>query len=129
MATLQKKCHPVDIPSLLLGLTGKSLDLMKFDDESHLIDRWLGHPSQYKLLYRASEHHFDTNEYHKLCDGIPNLLVLVRTQFNKTIGAYTPLSFDKGGVGYKTDRSRKSFLFSLSLEDIYPLQNPSSAIY
>jgi hypothetical protein len=43
------------------------------------------------LLYRASEHEFSVKEFHRLCDGETNTLVLVKTEFNKIIGGFTPI--------------------------------------
>ena len=33
-----------------------------------------------RLLYRASEHNFDLKAFHKLCDGIPHTLAIVKTE-------------------------------------------------
>jgi hypothetical protein len=32
--------------------------------------------------------------FHKLCDKIPDTLVLLETEFNKKIGGFTPLLWD-----------------------------------
>lgn len=42
-------------------------------------------------MFRASENNFSVKEFHKLCDGIPNTLTLVKTEFNKVIGGFTPI--------------------------------------
>ena len=76
---MEKIVNLAEIPSKIVGLKEKTINPLKYFHESHLLSHWLEYPGQYKLLYRASEHDFDTGVYHQLCDGIPNLLVLVRT--------------------------------------------------
>ena len=46
-------------------------------------------PNEVKLLFRASEHNFSAKAFHQKCDNIEDTLVLIRTQFGKTIGGYT----------------------------------------
>ena len=43
------------------------------------------------LLYRASEHNFSVKEFHQLCDGETNTLVLAKTEFGKIIGGFTSI--------------------------------------
>jgi hypothetical protein len=69
-----------------------------------------------QLIFRASEHRFRSNIFHKLCDRIPHTLVLVKTNHDKIIGGYTPIEWDVDKDDtYTTDESGSSFLFSLSL--------------
>lgn len=44
-----------------------------------------------KLLYRASENKFSMEKFYEKCSNIPHTLILVKTEFNKIIGGYTPL--------------------------------------
>ena len=44
-----------------------------------------------RLLFCASKHEFSAAEFHRLCDVIPDTLVLVRSEKGKTFGGYTPL--------------------------------------
>jgi len=71
-----------------------------------------------KVIFRASEHGFRVQEFHKKCDKESNLLVLVKSSKNKTFGAYT------GSVAYPFTgewfiESVKSFLFSVDYQEIY----------
>ena len=42
-----------------------------------------------EILFRASEHGFSAKAFHEKCDNQEDTLVLVRTEFGKTIGGYT----------------------------------------
>jgi hypothetical protein len=44
---------------------------------------------QVKLLYRASDPGFCAEKFHQKCDGIPNTLTVVRTEFDKKIGGFS----------------------------------------
>lgn len=84
----------------------------------------LNNPDKVELLYRASLNKFSAQAFHKRCDGVPNTLTLVRTEFNKVIGGFTSYPWQSEG-GYVGDTSRKAFLLSLDLEEImYPVQLP-----
>ncbi len=48
---------------------------------------------QAKLLYRASDNDFCTKKFHDKCDGIPNTLTVIWTEFDKKIGGFTPLKW------------------------------------
>ena len=50
-------------------------------------------PKEFKLLYRASEHNFKAAAFHQKCDNIPNTVTLVKTQFGKVFGGFTPLTW------------------------------------
>jgi len=54
-------------------------------------------------LFRASDHGFSAKEFHKHCDHIPHTLVLIKTNFGKIIGGYTPLKWNKDLNGYAKD--------------------------
>ena len=83
----------------------------------------------YRLLYRASENDYSVGKFHDKCDGVKNTLTLVRTQKDKVIGGFTPLPWrSTSGSEIEADNSRKSFMFSLSLAEKYPLTNPNVAV-
>lgn len=44
-----------------------------------------------KLLYRASEDKFSIEKFYEKCSNIPHTLILIKTDFDKIIGGYTPL--------------------------------------
>ena len=50
-------------------------------------------PSEMKLLFRASQHSFSAKAFHQRCDKTEDTLVLVRTEFGKTLGGYSGYSW------------------------------------
>ena len=62
------------------------------------------------LLYRASEHNFDSQKFHELCDGKGPTLVIIRSTTKRLFGGYSSKSwFSYGGYVFAPG----SFLFSL----------------
>lgn len=55
--------------------------------------------------------------FHKSCEDIPNILVLVKTSYGKLIGGFTPLGFSSIRDVYVNDPQLKSFLFSITEGD------------
>ena len=47
-------------------------------------------------LFRASEHGFSVASFHQKCDNQEDTLVLIRTEFGKTIGGYTHYPWTSG---------------------------------
>lgn len=62
-----------------------------FEEQKRFLFEALEKPREIKLLFRASEHNFRAAEFHKYCDGIANTLTIVKTQYGKIIGGYTPI--------------------------------------
>jgi hypothetical protein len=72
---------------------------------------------------------FSAFAFHQICDNIAHTLVLVRTEFGKTIGGYTPLIWNAMPDGrYDLDEHKKSFLFSLDSLERMSLVDPVKAI-
>lgn len=96
-----------------MGFT--SLITKEFEDIKLLIDS-LNKPKSFKLLFRASQHNFESSKFHQLCDGKENTLTLIKTEFGKIIGGFTPLAWEsKNPAEIVEDPSEKSFIFSISL--------------
>ena len=74
-----------------LELPGSSL--VEGKEENLFLGKLFEHRniSHAHLLFRASEHEFSIKEFHKLCDGESNTMVIVRTEFNKIIGGFTSI--------------------------------------
>jgi len=49
----------------------------------------LNNPPELKLLYRASEHSFSVEEFHRKCDNKPNTLIIAKTKHKKVIAGFT----------------------------------------
>ncbi len=79
-------------------------------------------------MFRASENGFSAPAFHAKCDNIPNTLTIVKTNFGKTIAAFTPLTWE--GSGYKHDGSGKGFLLQVDLNNKYaPTRLPAYSVY
>ena len=69
-----------------------------------------------ELMFRASKHDFSAKAFHKKCDNHEDTLVLVRTEFGRTIGGYTHYPWTSpDSVEYVIDSGRRAFLFSLDM--------------
>ena len=85
-------CNKID--SKIIGSDSVGQEQLRF------IQQALGRPATMKLLFRASEHGFSAKEFHRWCDGKAPTLVVVRTNFGKTLGGYTPVPWKSvGGDG------------------------------
>ena len=49
------------------------------------------------LIYRASDRGFSVERFHKLCDNIPNTILIVKTEFDVVFGGFSPQAWS--GVG------------------------------
>ena len=55
-------------------------------------------------IYRGSEHGFKANDFHRRCDNIASTLTIIRTEFNKTIAAFTSLPWKSDShMSYSVD--------------------------
>lgn len=62
--------------------------------------------------------------FHKICDNVKSLLIVIKTKHGKVIGGYTPLAFPSTNrVNIVSDPKNGSFLFSLTEGDILPIKN------
>ena len=57
------------------------------------IEKELNYPKELVLLYRASENNFSAATFHKKCGDRPNTLTIVKTEFGKTVAAFTPYAW------------------------------------
>ncbi len=80
-----------------------------------------------KLVYRASEDGDTPYKFHRLCDGLRPLIVLVKTTYNKRFGGFTEAFFESTDepIG---KRSNTSFLFNLDREKAFDIMEGQSAI-
>ena len=91
--------------------------------------RKIGKAKGLKLLFRASEHEFSAAKFHEKCDNKPHTLTLMRNEFGKTIGGYTPVCWNAVRSGYAPDPSLASFLLSVDLGEVFRLKDANKAIY
>ena len=73
---------------------------------------------EFKLLYRANVHGFESNHFHSKCDGHANTLTILKASKSSFIfGGFTSASWGSSDQ-YKPDQN--SFLFSLTNKDNKP---------
>ena len=78
-------------------------------------------PRRVERIFKASDHNFKVEAFHKHCDNIEDTLVLVNTEFGKVIGGFThypwksPAHFEEE----VKDKARKAFIFSLDMKEKY----------
>ena len=79
------------------------------------------------LLYRASEHNFDADKFHELCDGKGKTLVIVRSKKTQNLfGGYSTVAWFSNG-SYSS--APGSFLFSLDKQTKHNIfRNEENAI-
>lgn len=77
----------------------------------------LGKPKSLNLLFRGSRDGFTAAEFHKKCDNIINTLVLVRTEYGKTIAGFTESPWNAVANNYVHGTNKKCFLLSLDLRE------------
>ena len=82
------------------------------------------------MLFRASKHGFSAKAFHEKCDNQEDTVVLVRTEFGKTIGGYTHYPWKPvGSIGeWFDDSKRRAFLFSLDMRQKFVPQEDENLI-
>ena len=73
-----------------------------------------------KKLYQATTYDGSPENFHKLCDNIPNTLILYETKGNRRFGAFISISLN---LGMPRTKDKNCFLFSLDRKKIYILKN------
>jgi hypothetical protein len=82
------------------------------------INKALNSPKSLQLIFRASEHQFKASEFHRLCDNTEDTFVLLRTEFNKTIGGYTHYKWNQvPHNSYVNDAGKRAFLLQVDLRE------------
>ena len=80
-----------------------------------------------RLIYRASEDGDTPYKFHRLCDGLSPLIVLIKTTYNKRFGGFTEAHFESSDelIG---KRSNTAFLFNLDREKAFDIIEGQNAI-
>ena len=73
-----------------------------------------------KKLYQATSFGGSPESFHKLCDNIPNTLILYETKGNRRFGAFVSVSLN---LGMSRTKDKNCFLFSLDRKKIYILKD------
>lgn len=103
-----------------------SMELLRDNDNQNGGDKVVNFPKlQFKLLYRASKHGFESSQFHRYCDHKRNTVCIIKA--NETIfGGYTSIPWESSNDGRAVDqihcnnKSTKTFTFCLdSNSDIW----------
>ena len=91
----------------------------------YLLSLLRNHGNKATLLYRASRDGWGGDSFHTKCDNRGATVTLFLTSTGRVCGGFVSVSWDRK-VFYKSDD--KSFLFSLNLQRVFPVQDTSKAI-
>ena len=80
----------------------------------------------FELIYKPTNKNETSDDFHKICDGKENVLVLIKTTDDIKFGGFTSVGFNSSS-GYTKDD--KAFLFSLDKNKIYNIKKGQDAIY
>ena len=76
-------------------------------------------------IYRATEDGDKADDFHRLCDGNTNIIVLIKTKDGKKFGGYTSIGFNNYNQSNLDDTA---FIFSIDKREIYPNIRGKNAI-
>ena len=79
------------------------------------------------LIYRATRDGDLGQNFHKLCDGLSPILLLIKTTHNIRFGGYTETYFE-GTSEYVGKRDDNAFIFSLDKRKYYNVEKGENAI-
>ena len=86
------------------------------EDQLSFLNEILSNPVRIEKLFRASEHGFKAAAFHEKCNNHSDTLVLIRTEFGKTIGGFTHYPWLSGN-GNVNDAGRRAFIFSVDMKE------------
>ena len=84
-------------------------------DKDHLkfLKESLGSPKKADILFRGTDHGFNATKFHELCGNKQNTLTVVRTEYKKTIFAFSVMAWNAATNNYAADASNKSCIIWL----------------
>ena len=77
------------------------------------------------LLYRMTRDNCTYTSMHAKADNMGSTITVMTSSAGEIFGGYSSIPFDKNTKGRKTDF--KSFLYSLTRDEKYPVKNPTKA--
>ena len=108
------------LPSIESAILALKYEAPERNQRINFLMNALGNPCRVESIFKASEHNFMPVAFHEHCDDIEDTVVLIRTEYGKTIGGYThypwtsPPDWD-----FVRDEGRRSFIFSLDMMEIF----------
>ena len=83
---------------------------------------------KFYLCYRATKDGDNAENFHKKCDYIKNIIIIIQTRKNKKFGGFSSESWDNNTEeAWKKDN--KAFIFSLNDFNSYNIINPDRALF
>ena len=91
---------PVVLTELVIDYVIIRIDSMILSEKEekcliHLLNDKLQSNFTTELLYRASEHNFNSNKFHEKCDEKGSTIVIVKNTYNHVYGGYSKVSWNK----------------------------------
>lgn len=90
-----------------------------------ILKEWLGEERQWKLIYRASEHHCNGEQFHESCDNQGSTVVVIKSSHGWIFGGYTTQSWNNA---HKSSSDCMSFLKELHFLGVYK-DDPEAFIF
>ena len=81
------------------------------------------------LCYRGTEHGDLAEVFHKKCDYIKNIIILIRTKENKKFGGFSTESWETNAEIPIHKNDKNAFIFSLDNYHFYNIIKPENALY
>ena len=103
-------------------MKSEEYDLIK----SAITERTQKDIKEIKKLYQATIDGSEASNFHKLCDNIPNTLILIKSEGDRRFGGFTSECWESS---IKRKNDKNAFLFSLDKKKIYKNKNYSYSIY
>ncbi|RIB07207.1 hypothetical protein C2G38_2252770 [Gigaspora rosea] len=122
----------VSIPSSIINLE-HAVEISSWIDRRSTTYDITEIPYEFKLLLKGSRDGFDAKTFHKLCDNITGLIVVIKVEnSNEILGGYNPLGWNSTNNGWL--KAPGSFIFSLKNENMKEsilsrVNDQSDAIY
>lgn len=99
-------------------------------EEYALLRQWISPKKEInlRLIYKATQHGFDSRDFHSLCDGEKNVVVIIRSAapHDRVFGGYTSQSWD---TTTRFEYDNNAFLFSMTERQKFPVTRPERAIF
>ena len=74
------------LPSIESAILALKYEAPERNQRINFLMNALGNPCRVESIFKASEHNFMPVAFHEHCDDIEDTVVLIRTEYGKTIG-------------------------------------------
>ena len=112
-------------------------DIIQNQDQWDLLRSWVAsslnkdmYSFKFNKLFKAKNDGFSSKEFYSKTVGKSLTITIVSTNHNKLIGGFTPVAWKNptNSIDFVEDESNRSFLFSLSRREKYPIKESRIAI-